>query len=51
MIKYVAYLFQGCNAPIVVKFADTQKEKEQKKLCCTVYVNCPPNYPCFSFLK
>jgi CUG-BP- and ETR3-like factor len=29
---YVAYLFQGCNAPIVVKFADTQKEKEQKKL-------------------
>ncbi|VDI81865.1 CUG-BP- and ETR3-like factor, partial [Mytilus galloprovincialis] len=23
---------EGCNAPIVVKFADTQKEKEQKKL-------------------
>ena len=19
--------------------------------CYTVYVNCPPNYPCFSFLK
>ncbi|XP_071134455.1 CUGBP Elav-like family member 2 isoform X9 [Mytilus edulis] len=23
---------EGCNAPVVVKFADTQKEKEQKKL-------------------
>lgn len=22
----------GCSAPIVVKFADTQKEKEQKKM-------------------
>lgn len=23
---------EGCSAPLVVKFADTQKEKEQKKL-------------------
>ena len=23
---------QGCSSPLVVKFADTQKEKEQKKL-------------------
>lgn len=23
---------EGCSAPIVVKFADTQKEKEQKKV-------------------
>lgn len=23
---------EGCSAPIVVKFADTQKEKEQKKM-------------------
>ena len=23
---------QGCSAPIVVKFADTQKDKERKKL-------------------
>ena len=27
---------EGCSSPIVVKFADTQKEKEQKKvLACT----------------
>jgi len=25
-------MFQGCSSPLVVKFADTQKEKEQKKL-------------------
>jgi hypothetical protein len=25
-------LLQGCSSPLVVKFADTQKEKEQKKL-------------------
>ena len=24
--------FQGCRSPLVVKFADTQKEKEMKKL-------------------
>ena len=24
--------FQGCRAPLVVKFADTQKDKEMKKL-------------------
>lgn len=23
---------EGCSAPLVVKFADTQKEKEQKKM-------------------
>lgn len=23
---------EGCSAPLVVKFADTQKEKEQKKV-------------------
>ena len=26
------FLFQGCSSPLVVKFADTQKEKEQKKI-------------------
>jgi len=30
------YLFenrlQGCSSPIVVKFADTQKDKEQKRI-------------------
>jgi len=25
-------LFQGCPSPIVVKFADTEKEKLQKKM-------------------
>lgn len=35
--KFVQSLHQsqtmeGCSAPLVVKFADTQKEKEQKKL-------------------
>ena len=25
-------MFQGCRLPLVVKFADTQKEKEMKKL-------------------
>ena len=25
-------ILQGCRAPLVVKFADTQKEKEMKKL-------------------
>lgn len=24
-------LFQGCSSPLVVKFADTQREKEQRK--------------------
>ncbi|CAF94259.1 unnamed protein product, partial [Tetraodon nigroviridis] len=24
--------FQGCSSPIVVKFADTQKDKEQRRL-------------------
>ena len=24
--------FQGCSSPLVVKFADTQKEKDQKRL-------------------
>ena len=27
-----AYVLQGCRLPLVVKFADTQKEKEMKKL-------------------
>ena len=25
-------LLQGCSSPIVVKFADTQKEKDQKRI-------------------
>jgi len=24
--------FQGCSSPLVVKFADTQKEKDQKRM-------------------
>lgn len=27
-----SHTMEGCSAPIVVKFADTQKEKEQKKM-------------------
>lgn len=27
-----SHTMDGCSAPIVVKFADTQKEKEQKKM-------------------
>lgn len=28
----VRIVFQGCSSPIVVKFADTQKDKEQKRI-------------------
>lgn len=31
-IKRFNLVLQGCSSPIVVKFADTQKEKEAKKL-------------------
>lgn len=31
LIHFVC-LLQGCSSPIVVKFADTQKEKEAKKM-------------------
>lgn len=27
-----SHTMEGCSAPLVVKFADTQKEKEQKKM-------------------
>lgn len=26
------FVVQGCSSPLVVKFADTQKDKDQKKL-------------------
>ncbi|EZA60786.1 CUGBP Elav-like family member 3-A [Ooceraea biroi] len=28
----VSFNFQGCSSPLVVKFADTQKEKDQKRM-------------------
>ena len=28
----VRFLVQGCSSPMVVKFADTQKEKDQKRI-------------------
>lgn len=28
----VSFFAQGCSSPIVVKFADTQKDKEQRRL-------------------
>ena len=28
----ILFDLQGCSSPVVVKFADTQKEKEQKKI-------------------
>jgi zona occludens toxin (predicted ATPase) len=29
---FCVLLFQGCSSPVVVKFADTEKEKLQKKM-------------------
>lgn len=29
---HTLYNFQGCSSPLVVKFADTQKEKDQKRI-------------------
>lgn len=31
-VLHQSHTMDGCSAPIVVKFADTQKEKEQKKM-------------------
>ena len=31
-MSYLFFFLQGCRSPLVVKFADTQKEKEMKKL-------------------
>ena len=31
-VQYVSVFPQGCRSPLVVKFADTQKEKEMKKV-------------------
>lgn len=27
------HIFRGCSSPLVVKFADTQKDKEQRRMC------------------
>ena len=32
MFSNVGFPLQGCRSPLVVKFADTQKDKEMKKL-------------------
>ena len=61
-IKKIKHISQFSDRPVPI-FSDVRFSYlalvQDKKItcvlpanaCCTVYVNCPPNSPCFSFLK